>query len=38
VPTKAPTVGQHTDNVLADLLGWDDAAISAAREAGAFGS
>ena len=24
VPTHAPTVGQHTDEVLRDLLGWDD--------------
>jgi crotonobetainyl-CoA:carnitine CoA-transferase CaiB-like acyl-CoA transferase len=37
VPTKAPTAGQHTDEVLQDLLGWDDARIEAAREAGAFG-
>jgi crotonobetainyl-CoA:carnitine CoA-transferase CaiB-like acyl-CoA transferase len=37
VPTKAPTAGQHTDEVLRDLLGWDDARIAAAREAGAFG-
>ena len=38
VPSKAPTVGQHTDEVLADLLGWDRAAIAAARDAGAFGN
>jgi crotonobetainyl-CoA:carnitine CoA-transferase CaiB-like acyl-CoA transferase len=37
VPTKAPTAGQHTDEVLRDLLGWDDARIKVAREAGAFG-
>ncbi len=37
VPTKAPTVGQHTDEVLADLLGLDDAAISALRATGALG-
>jgi hypothetical protein len=37
VPTKAPTVGQHTDDVLADVLGWDRARIDAARAAGAFG-
>jgi crotonobetainyl-CoA:carnitine CoA-transferase CaiB-like acyl-CoA transferase len=37
VPTKAPTAGQHTDDVLRDLLGWDDARIKTAREAGAFG-
>ena len=37
VPTKAPTVGQHTDEVLADLLGWDAEQIAAAREAGGLG-
>ena len=37
VPTKAPTVGQHTDEVLADLLGWDTEQIAAAREAGGLG-
>jgi crotonobetainyl-CoA:carnitine CoA-transferase CaiB-like acyl-CoA transferase len=37
VPEKAPTPGQHTDDVLRDLLGWDDARIKTAREAGAFG-
>jgi crotonobetainyl-CoA:carnitine CoA-transferase CaiB-like acyl-CoA transferase len=37
VPTKAPTVGQHTDEVLADLLGWDAGQIAAAREAGGLG-
>src|SRR4051794_13958585 len=37
VPTKAPTAGEHTDAVLRDLLGWDDARIAEAREAGAFG-
>ncbi len=36
-PTKAPTVGQHTDEVLADLLGYDDARIAELRAAGAFG-
>jgi crotonobetainyl-CoA:carnitine CoA-transferase CaiB-like acyl-CoA transferase len=36
-PTKAPTAGEHTDVVLRDLLGWDDARIAEAREAGAFG-
>ena len=24
MPTKAPTVGQHTEQVLRDVLGWDD--------------
>jgi crotonobetainyl-CoA:carnitine CoA-transferase CaiB-like acyl-CoA transferase len=37
VPTKAPIVGQHTDEVLADLLGWDAGQIAAAREAGGLG-
>lgn len=37
VPTKAPTVGQHTDEVLHELLGYDDAQIAALRETGALG-
>ena len=37
MPTKAPTVGQHTEQILRDVLGWDDAQIAAARAAGAFG-
>ncbi|MFN8016668.1 MAG: CoA transferase [Acidimicrobiales bacterium] len=37
VPTKAPTVGQHTDEVLHDLLGYDDAKVAALRESGALG-
>ena len=36
-PTMAPTVGQHTDAVLRDVLGWDDERVAAARAAGAFG-
>ena len=36
-PTKAPTVGQHTDAVLADVLGLDDQALARLREAGALG-
>jgi crotonobetainyl-CoA:carnitine CoA-transferase CaiB-like acyl-CoA transferase len=36
-PAKAPTVGQHTDDVLKSVLGWDDARIAAAADAGAFG-
>ncbi len=36
-PTKAPEVGEHTDGVLRDVLGYDDAAIAAKRAAGAFG-
>jgi crotonobetainyl-CoA:carnitine CoA-transferase CaiB-like acyl-CoA transferase len=38
MPTKAPTVGQHTEQVLRDVLGWDEAQIDAARAAGAFGT
>jgi crotonobetainyl-CoA:carnitine CoA-transferase CaiB-like acyl-CoA transferase len=37
VPTKAPTVGQHTEQVLRDTLGWTDEQIGKARAAGAFG-
>jgi len=37
VPTHAPTVGQHTDAVLADLLGWDAARIAESRARGGLG-
>ena len=37
VPTKAPTVGQHTDEVLREVLGWDDDKIAAVRATGALG-
>jgi crotonobetainyl-CoA:carnitine CoA-transferase CaiB-like acyl-CoA transferase len=37
VPPKAPTVGQHTDEVLHDVLGYDEARLAALREAGALG-
>jgi crotonobetainyl-CoA:carnitine CoA-transferase CaiB-like acyl-CoA transferase len=36
-PSKAPTVGQHTTDVLKSVLGWDDGRIAAAATAGAFG-
>ncbi|MFN8543374.1 MAG: CoA transferase [Candidatus Binatia bacterium] len=36
-PTLAPTLGQHTDEVLAAVLGYDDARIAALRAAGALG-
>jgi crotonobetainyl-CoA:carnitine CoA-transferase CaiB-like acyl-CoA transferase len=36
-PTKAPTVGQHTDAVLREVLGYDDAKVDAVRAAGALG-
>ena len=38
VPTMAPTVGQDTEQVMRDVLGYDDAKVAARREAGAFGS
>jgi crotonobetainyl-CoA:carnitine CoA-transferase CaiB-like acyl-CoA transferase len=38
LPTKAPTVGQHTEDILRSVLGWDDTRIAAARAEGAFGS
>ena len=37
VPAHAPTVGQHTDAVLAELLGWDGARIEASRAKGGLG-
>lgn len=37
VPEKAPEVGEHTERVLADLLGYDDDRIAALRESGALG-
>jgi crotonobetainyl-CoA:carnitine CoA-transferase CaiB-like acyl-CoA transferase len=37
-PSKAPTVGQHTEEVLRKVLGYDDDRIEAARAAGAFGT
>ena len=36
-PSWAPTVGQHTDQVLADLLGHDEATRAELRARGAFG-
>jgi crotonobetainyl-CoA:carnitine CoA-transferase CaiB-like acyl-CoA transferase len=37
-PAKAPTVGQHTEDVLRSVLGYDDNRIGAARAGGAFGT
>jgi crotonobetainyl-CoA:carnitine CoA-transferase CaiB-like acyl-CoA transferase len=37
MPTKAPTVGQHTEQVLREALGWSDEQIEKARAAGAIG-
>jgi crotonobetainyl-CoA:carnitine CoA-transferase CaiB-like acyl-CoA transferase len=36
-PTRAPKVGEHTDEVLRDVLGYDDRHADALREAGALG-
>lgn len=36
-PDKAPTVGQHTDDVLRDVLGYDEERIAKLRSSGAFG-
>jgi crotonobetainyl-CoA:carnitine CoA-transferase CaiB-like acyl-CoA transferase len=38
VPAKAPTLGEHTEAVLREVLGLDDAEIDRRRAAGAFGS
>ena len=37
VPTKAPTVGQHSEEVLREVLGYDDDRIAAIRAAGTLG-
>jgi crotonobetainyl-CoA:carnitine CoA-transferase CaiB-like acyl-CoA transferase len=37
IPTMAPTVGEHTDEVLAKVLGKSDADIAKLRSDGAFG-
>jgi crotonobetainyl-CoA:carnitine CoA-transferase CaiB-like acyl-CoA transferase len=36
-PAMAPTVGEHTEEVLARVLGYDDDKLAALREAGVFG-
>jgi crotonobetainyl-CoA:carnitine CoA-transferase CaiB-like acyl-CoA transferase len=36
-PTMAPTLGQHTDEVLAEVAGYDADTLAAKRAAGAFG-
>jgi crotonobetainyl-CoA:carnitine CoA-transferase CaiB-like acyl-CoA transferase len=35
IPTKAPTPGQHSDEILREVLGYDDARIAALRDKGA---
>jgi crotonobetainyl-CoA:carnitine CoA-transferase CaiB-like acyl-CoA transferase len=37
LPDKAPTAGQHTDEVLQRVLGYDDERIAALRASGALG-
>ena len=37
IPTKAPTVGEHTDEILRDVLGYDDGRITRLRDTGALG-
>ena len=37
-PVAAPAVGQHTEQVLRDVLGYDDARMASLAEAGAFGA
>jgi crotonobetainyl-CoA:carnitine CoA-transferase CaiB-like acyl-CoA transferase len=37
VPAKAPELGEHTDQVLRDVLGYDDAKVASLRDAGALG-
>ena len=36
-PTRAPKVGEHTDEILADVLGYDATRIAALRESGGLG-
>jgi crotonobetainyl-CoA:carnitine CoA-transferase CaiB-like acyl-CoA transferase len=36
-PTKAPTPGQHRDEILREVLGYDDERIAQLDAAGAFG-
>jgi crotonobetainyl-CoA:carnitine CoA-transferase CaiB-like acyl-CoA transferase len=38
VPTRAPAAGQHTDEVLREVLGYDEERIGALRSIGALGS
>ena len=38
VARRAPFLGEHTDELLRDVLGYEDARIAGLREAGAFGA
>jgi crotonobetainyl-CoA:carnitine CoA-transferase CaiB-like acyl-CoA transferase len=37
LPTKAPTVGEHTEVILREVLGYDEDRIAALRASGALG-
>jgi crotonobetainyl-CoA:carnitine CoA-transferase CaiB-like acyl-CoA transferase len=37
LPTKAPEAGEHTDRILREVLGYDQARIDALRASGALG-
>jgi crotonobetainyl-CoA:carnitine CoA-transferase CaiB-like acyl-CoA transferase len=37
IPTRAPKVGEHTDELLADVLGYDASRIAQLRGDGALG-
>jgi len=37
IPTRAPTVGEHTDEILTDVLGYERTRSDALRDAGALG-
>ncbi|MBV8731736.1 MAG: hypothetical protein JO336_18165 [Acidobacteriia bacterium] len=34
--TRSPLLGEHTDEILKEVLGWNEAEIAAKRDAGAF--
>jgi crotonobetainyl-CoA:carnitine CoA-transferase CaiB-like acyl-CoA transferase len=36
-PVAAPAVGQHTDEVIREILGYDEDRLALLSEAGAFG-
>ena len=33
---RSPTLGEHTEQILKDVLGWSDAQVEAGKQAGAF--
>ena len=36
-PSRGPFLGEHTEDVLRDVLGWDAERTAELRDAGAFG-